>query len=192
MNSMFSKHRWMQVMWGILLFVAGAITIIFAVTNKGDNVSLALSIALAVILFAYGLTIIFSTFLELKSNFFKYELVVGAFIVAIGVVFCLNVRVISEILVNTIAASFLTFGAVFLARAIIAISTKQKVWWMPLCFVLAALFIAGGVLCLIFAEKVTNICFIVFGAVLVIVGVIQVYLAVKRAVEANKPAIEKK
>jgi len=192
MNSLFNKHRWMQVMWGILLFVAGAVTIIFAATNEGDNVSLALSIALAVVLFAYGLTIIFSSFLELRQSFFKYEIIIGAFVVAIGIVFCLNVKVISEILVNTIAACLLTFGAAFAARAIIAFVSKLKVWWKPLCIALAVLFVAAGVLCLVFADRVTNICFIVFGAVLVIVGVIEVYMAIKRAVESSKMAIEQK
>ncbi len=81
----------MQVVWGILLFVAGAITLIFAFSNNSEdsntNVSLVLSISLAIVLFAYGLTIIFSSFLELKDGFFKYEIILGAFIVAIGIVF---------------------------------------------------------------------------------------------------------
>ena len=54
-----------------MLFVAGAITIIFAVANKGEDVDIALGIAIAVVLFAYGLTVVFSSFLELKDQRIK-------------------------------------------------------------------------------------------------------------------------
>lgn len=192
MNSLFSKHRWMQVMWGILLFVAGAITIIFAVTSKGEDVALALGIAIAVVLFAYGLTIIFSSFLELKDGFFKYEIIIGAFVVAVGVVFCINHSLVADIIVSIIYVSLITFGLIFGIRAVLAIVSKQKVWWMPLCIVLAVLFIAAGILCLIFRRDVLNACYIVLGAILIIVGIIEVYMSIKRALESNSIGIEHK
>lgn len=192
MNSLFNKHRWMQVMWGILLFVAGAITIIFAVTNEGANVSLALSVAIAVILFAYGLTIAFSSFLELKDRFFKFEIIIGALIIAVGIVFCLNIDLIKGILVDTISAALLAFGAAFTTRAIIAYVRKLKVWWKPLCIVFATLFLAAGVLCLIFKANVVDACFIVLGVILILVGIFEVYMSIKRAIEASKQAIEQK
>lgn len=192
MNSIFNKHRWMQVMWGILLFVAGAITIIFAATNEGANVSLALSIAIAIVLFAYGLTIVFSSFLELKDGFFKYELIIGAFVIAVGIVFCMNIDLLKDIIVSTISASLLVFGTVFAARAIMAFVTKLKVWWIGLCIAISVLLIAGGVLCLIFKEDVVNICYLVLGVVLMIVGIIEIYITIKRAIEANSIGIEHK
>ena len=192
MNSLFSKHRWMQVMWGILLFVAGAITIIFAATSKGEDVALALGIAIAVVLFAYGLTIIFSSFLELKDGFFKYEIIIGAFVVAVGVVFCINHSLVADIIVSIIYVSLITFGLIFGIRATLAIVSKQKVWWMPLCIVLAVLFIAAGILCLIFRRDVLNVCYIVLGAILIIVGIIEVYMSIKRALESNSIGIEHK
>lgn len=195
MNSLFQKHRWMQVMWGILLFVAGAITIIYTFANgdkEDSNVSLVLSIALAIVLFAYGFTIIFSSFLELKDKFFKYEILIGAFIVAVGIVFVLNIELLKNIIVSLIAASLLTFGAVFLARTIIAFAKKLKVWWIGLCIALAVLFIAGGVLCLIFRSDVVDYCYVVLGVVLIIVGGGEIWLTIKRAMEANSIGIEQK
>ena len=124
MNSLFNKHRWLQVLWGILLFVAGIITIIFAVTNKGENVSTALSVAIAIVLFSYGLTIVFSSFLELREGFFKYEILIGAFVIATGIVFCMNVDFIKDVIVSLISASLLTFGAVFAIRAILGFVFK--------------------------------------------------------------------
>lgn len=192
MNSLFTKHRWMQVVWGILLFVAGAITIIFAVNDENTDVSLVLSIAVAIILFAYGMVIIFSSFLELKDGFFKYELIIGGFIIAIGIVFCMNTEVLKNIIVNTVAISLLVFGAIFGARAAVVLIGKKKVWWIWLAVTLAVLFIAGGILCLIFSEKVVNVCYFALGGILIVVGIIELYITVKRALEANSIGIEQK
>ena len=196
MNSLFNKHRWMQVMWGILLFVAGAITIIYTFANKGSdeetNVSLVLSISLAIVLFAYGFTIVFSSFLELKDKFYKYEIIIGAFIVAVGIVFVMNIDLLKDIIVSLIAASMLVFGATFIARTILAFAKKMKVWWMGLCIAFAVLFVAAGVLCLIFKDDVTEICYLVLGGVLVVVGAIEIYITIKRAIEGNNIGIEQK
>lgn len=192
MNSLFTKHRWMQVVWGILLFVAGAITIIFAVNGENTDVSLVLSIAVAIILFAYGLVILFSSFLELKDGFFKYELIIGGFVIAIGIVFCLNTEVLKDIIVNTVAISLLVFGVIFGVRVALAFIGKKRVWWVWLAIVLATLFIAAGILCLIFADKVVNICYFVLGGILIIVGIIELYITVKRAIEGNSIGIEQK
>ena len=192
MNSIFNKHRWMQVMWGILLFVAGAVTIIFAATNEGANVSLALSIAIALVLFAYGLTIVFSSFLELKDGFFKYEIIIGAFVIAVGIVFCLNIDLLKDIIVSLIASSLLVFGAVFVARVVMAFVRKLKVWWLSLSIVIAIIFLAAGVLCLVFRDEVVNICYLALGGILVIVGIIEIYMTIKRAIESTKVGIEQK
>ncbi len=192
MNSLFQKHRWMQVMWGILLFVAGAITIIYTFANEDGDVSLVLSVALAIVLFAYGFTIVFSSFLELKDKFFKYEILIGAFIVAVGVVFVMNIDLLKDIIVSLIAASLLTFGAAFTARTIMAFVKKLKVWWIGMCIALAVLFIAAGVLCLIFRDKVVDICYLVLGGVLILVGGGEIWLTIKRAMEANNIGIEQK
>ena len=195
MNSLFQKHRWMQVMWGILLFVAGAITIIYTFANmdqEDTNVSLVLSIALAIVLFAYGFTIIFSSFLELKDKFFKYEILIGAFIIAVGIVFVIKIKLLEEIIVSLIAASLLTFGTVFAVRTIVAFVRKLKVWWIGLCIALAVLFIAGGVLCLIFRNDVVEVSYVVLGGVLIIVGGGEIWLTIKRAMEANSIGIEQK
>lgn len=192
MNSLFNKHRWMQVMWGILLLVAGAITIIYTFANEGANVSLVLSVSIAIVLFAYGFTIVFSSFLELKDGFFKYEIIIGAFIIAVGIVFVMNIDLLTGVIVNLIAASLLTFGAAFAARSIIAFVKKLKVWWLGLCIAFAVLFVAAGVLCLIFSDKVVNACYLVLGGILVIVGCIEIYITIKRAIEANSIGIEQK
>ena len=192
MNSLFNKHRWMQVMWGILLFVAGAITIIYTFANEGANVSLVLSISIAIVLFAYGFTIVFSSFLELKDGFYKYEIIIGAFIVAVGIVFVMNIDLLTDIIVSLISASLLTFGTTFVARAVMAFAKKMKVWWMSLCIIFAVLFIAAGVLCLIFKDKVVDVCYLVLGGILVVVGCIEIYITIKRAIEGNKIGIEQK
>lgn len=182
----------MQVVWGILLFVAGAITIIFAVNDGETDVSLVLSIAIAIVLFAYGLVILFSSFLELKDGFFKYELIIGGFVIAIGIVFCMNTAVLKDIIVNTVAISLLVFGTIFGVRAALALIGKKKVWWIWFAIVLATLFIAAGVLCLIFKNDVVNVCYFALGGILIVVGIIELYITVKRALEANNIGIEQK
>lgn len=192
MNTLFNKHRWMQVMWGVLLIAAGGITILFASLNEQDKVSLAFSISIAIVLFAYGLTVLFSSFLEIREQFFKLELIIGTLIIAGGVVFCLNIDLVEDILVSLIASTLLTFGAVFLVRGIIVNATKLKVWWVPICYIFGVLFIAAGVLALIFKDRCVTVCYIALGAILVLLGAVEVYVAIKRSIELTKVGIEEK
>ena len=104
----------------------------------------------------------------------------------------MNIDLLKGIIVSLIASSLLTFGAVFVARTILAFAKKLKVWWIGLCIALAVLFIAAGVLCLIFRDKVVDICYLVLGGVLIIVGAGEIWLTIKRAMEANSIGIEQK
>ncbi len=179
-------------MWGVLLIAAGGITILFASLNEQDKVSLAFSISIAIVLFAYGLTVLFSSFLEIREQFFKLELIIGTLIIAGGVVFCLNIDLVEDILVSLIASTLLTFGAVFLVRGIIVNATKLKVWWVPICYIFGVLFVAAGVLALIFKDKCVTVCYIALGAILVLLGAVEVYVAIKRSIELTKVGIEEK
>ena len=192
MNSLFSRHRWMQVMWGILLFVAGTITIVFTATSEegADAVGLALSISLAVVLFAYGLTILFTTFLEMKNKMFKVELIFGAIIVAVAMVFVLKFDIVKNLIVLFAAINLLSFGIVFVVRAILCFTQKIRPVWRIFCIIFGVAFIACGVLAIIFEDKCLEICYFVIGALLIIAAIGQIVLAIKESMnkaKAQKP-----
>ena len=190
MNTLFNKHRWMQVMWGILLFVAGAITIIFTATSEegADAVGLALSISLAVVLFAYGLTILFTTFLEMKNKLFKPELIFGAIILAVAMVFVLKFSIVKDLIVIFAAINLIAFGGVFAVRAILCFTQKIRPVWRVFCIIFAVVFIACGVLAIVFENKCLEICYFVIGALLVLAGIGQIVLAVKESLNKAKLA----
>lgn len=190
MNSLFQKHKWMQVMWGILLFVAGAVSIVFTATQKDAAVSISLRVAIAVILFAYGLTILFTSFLELKTKFFKSEMIVGGLVIAVGIVFCIKDGLIEEILVWLASSILLVFGALFLVRGALYVAGKDKRNGLKvLCFIIAALFVAAGVLAIIFDEFSLEICYYVIAAIMMILGVLQIVLTIKRAIGEKQKAV---
>jgi len=188
MNSLFNKHRWMQVMWGILLFVAGTITIIFTATSEegADSVGLVLSICLAVVLFSYGLTILFTSFLEMKDKMFKAELVFGSIILAFAVVFCLKFEKVKDLIVLFAAINLLCFGVVFAVRAILCFTQKIRPVWRVFCIIFATVFIACGVLAIVFENDCLKICYFVIGALLVFTGITETILAIKESIKKAK------
>ena len=186
MKSLFSKYVWLQLILSILLLFGGAIIIAFAINDIKDgtqHVTDALNICVAVILFLFGGFAILATLLFESRKYITTGLLYGSASIAMGIMFCAKKLYIIEYVVYLLAIFLIVIGAVELIKAII-MTIKHKsyeVWRIVIAYVVAALFIGGGIVSLIpqFHDAL-QIPFCIFGGVLLfLAGVYQLYAGIR-------------
>lgn len=187
MKSLFSKYVWLQLILSILLLFGGALIVVFAILNKQNVLEDGLNIIAAVILFLFGLFAILASFLFETNKMFTNSLLYGSACIALGIFLCLGKLVLLEYLVYLLAIFFIVIGVLEIIKAIILIVKKDK--RLPLivvAFIFATLFIAGGILAIIFSTEVRIIFCIVAGVLLFAAGVYLLIFGIKALVEQSK------
>ena len=193
MKSLFNKYIWLQLILSILLLFGGTLIIVFAATGKQNILQDGLNIIAAVIFFLFGLFAILTSFIFEPNKVFTYGLLYGSACIAMGVFLCTRELVLLNYLVYLLAIFFIVIGAIELINGILLVVRKSKVIWMiVLSFFLAALFIAGGILALIYRENVKIAFCIVAGILLFAAGVYELIFGIKEMIDQNKNRGERK
>ena len=193
MKSLFKKYIWLQLILSILLLFGGTLIIVFAATGKQNILQDGLNIIAAVIFFLFGLFAILTSFIFEPNKVFTYGLLYGSACIAMGVFLCTRELVLLNYLVYLLAIFFIVIGAIELINGILLVVRKSKVIWMiVLSFFLAALFIAGGILALIYRENVKIAFCIVAGILLFAAGVYELIFGIKEMIDQNKNRGERK
>ena len=193
MKSLFTKYIWLQLILSILLLFGGALIVVFAVLGKQNILEDGLNIIVAVILFLFGLFAIIASFAFESDRVFTNGLLYGSACIAMGVFLCIKELVLLNYLVMLLAVFFIVIGAVEIIKGIILICTKYKVVAaIVITFVVGALFLAGGILALIFREDVKLAFCIVAGVLLFLAGVYLLITGIGAMIHANKNKEPKK
>ena len=171
MKSLFTKYVWLQLILSILLIFGGALVVVFAVLGKQNILEDGLNIIVAVILFIFGLFAIVASFAFESERIFTNGLLYGSACIALGVFLCIKELVLLNYLVMLLAIFFIVIGAVEIFKGVILIIKKKAIVAIVITFVIAVLFIAGGILALIFRNDVKLAFCIIAGALLFLAGV---------------------
>ena len=194
MKKLFSKFVWLQLILSILLLFGGVLVIVFAVKNE-DFLKQALNIIVAVILFLFGGFAILTTFIFERKSAISYAIIYGSASIALGVFLCMKQDkglYILDYLVYLLAIFFIVIGAIELIKAVVmTIKVKPKVYILVLAYTISVLFIAGGILSLIFADKVQTVFCIIAGALLCLLGVYELVEGIKEMIVQVKNAANK-
>ena len=94
--------------------------------------------------------------------------------------------ILLDYLVYLLAIFLIVVGALELIKAVIITAKKDKVPAIVITYIVAAIFVAAGILALIFNEKVRIAFCIVAGVLLFIAGVYELIMGVRLMVEQNK------
>ena len=187
MKKLFSKYAWLQLILSILLLFGGTLIIVFAFNNKEDILKLALNVIAAVILFLFGGFAILTAFLFERKSAISYAIVYGSASIAMGVFLCMNKLVLLEYLVYLLAIFFIVIGAIELVKSVVmTIKVKPPVYVLVLAYVFSVLFIAGGILSLIFSDKVQTAFCVIAGALLFLLGVYELVEGIKEMIAQVK------
>ena len=192
MKSLFSKYVWLQLILSILLLFGGAVIIAFAINNNTEVLENALNIVVAVILFLFGLFAILTAFVFETKKYITASLLYGSASIALGVFLCTKQLMLLEYLIYLIAIFLIVVGAVQLLKAILLTIRKEKdkLALIIITYILALLFIAAGILAIIFRDNVRNalniVASIIVGVLLLIAGGWELYLGIKAIISKNK------
>ena len=178
MGNLFKRYKWMQLFLGILLIVAGIVTIVISFINMGI-LSTTLSIIIAVVLFAFGGLILLSTFLEDKGNNYSTAIIYASLLIALGVILCIRNTLIQEVILYLVAVFCIAFGASQIIRGIIAIKYHAKPIVIILCFLLGAIGITLGIVSLCCQGTMMQIIYILVGALFIISGLVETIYGIK-------------
>lgn len=193
MKSLFTKYVWLQLILSILLLFGGSLIIAFGIMGKDEILVDALNIIAAVILFLFGTFAILATLVFEQGKMFTNGLLYGSACIALGVFLCMREFVLLNYLVVLLAIFFIVIGGVELIKGIIFIAKKDKnVPQIVIAFVIAAIFIAGGILALIFRDKVRIAFCIVGGVLLFAAGVWELFLGIRAMIAISKSRPSKK
>ena len=192
MKSLFSKYVWLQLILSILLLFGGAVIIAFAINNNTDVLENALNIVVAVILFLFGLFAILTAFVFETKKYITASLLYGSASIALGVFLCTKQLMLLDYIIYLIAIFLIVVGAIQLFKAILLTVKKQKhqLALIIITYVLAILFIAAGILAIVFRDNLKtglNIAAsIIVGVLLLVAGGYELYLGIKAIVGKNK------
>lgn len=173
------KDKWMKILLGIVLTIAGLVIVVFGIVKPGV-LSMTLSIVLAVSLFLIGALYLYNGLSKTaNANVIDFTYVLAAIAISLGVVLLVNTNLIASILVYIVSISVLTFGTALLIRGIILCARKSSAANCVLAIAIGIVLIILGVLALIFQGQITQIIYISSGALLLIIGILQIVDAVK-------------
>ena len=192
MKSLFSKYIWLQLILSILLLFAGSLIIAFAIIDK-NILEDGLNIIVAVILFLFGLFTIVASLTSGQDKVFTSDLLYAAGCIAFGVFLLMKDFIVLNYLVMLLAIFFIVLGTIELINGIILVVKKHKAMAaIIITFVVAALFIAGGILAIIFRDKIKTVVSIVAGVLVFAAGVYLLIVGIKALIAANKNKETKK
>ena len=190
MNTLFAKHKWLQIIYGALLLVAGILIIVMSINNP-ENITIWISVIFAIGLFIFGACSIMAGVFSLEKKFFNSLFIVGSLSIAFGVVLCtLAAGKDTDLMGNLIKVFFsvmlLAMGAVECGEAAAMIYFKRSKFAIAIFFILGALFIAAGVLTLIFWENIIKVVYAILGGVIAVIGLFEVVVGTLSFIGAKK------
>ena len=200
MKSLFNKYIWLQFILSVLLLFAGALIVAFSIKDGDEGTILikGLNIIVAIILYLFGLFAIVASFAFEPNKVITNGIVYGSASIALGIFLCTDRLIILDYLVYLLAIFFIVIGAIEIIKAIILLVKKaEKLVILIISMIFGAIFIAGGILSIIFSDKVRIVfCFIAaliliaIGLWLLITGIMTLIGGIKG--KSNKPVKKEK
>ena len=189
MKKLFTKYAWLQILLAVLLIGGGIAVIIIAANNKENVLADALCITTAVIFFIFGGIAILASFIVDYKKIVSLGIMYGSLSIACGILLCSYASHMDLLnyLVYVLSIFMIVFGAVELIKALVStIIRQQSLFVLIMTYVVAVLFITGGILSLVFRADITTVFCIGAGVVLIVVGILLLILGVKILISANK------
>lgn len=168
----------MQLFLGILLIVAGIVTIVISIVNMGI-LSTTLSIIIAVVLFSFGGLILLAGFMEDKGSTYNAAIIYASLLIAVGVILCVRNTLIQEVILYLVAVFCIAFGASQLIKAVVSIKLHAKPILIALCFILAAIGITLGIVALCNQGAMMQVIYILVGSLFIISGIVETVYGVR-------------
>ena len=185
MKTLFAKYKWMQLIYGLLLLVAGVLIIVAAIKDK-TQVSEWLSVIVAVGLFIYSAALLFTGVFSLKKKYFDITFIYAVLFVSVGVCLLCNRDLIDSFITIFVATLITAMGVVEIGEATSMIFFKRPVFFVVLFYILGAALITLGVLAFCFKDNVSQIIYVGVGVIMCLTALLQIGLGIHGLFIARK------
>jgi len=175
MKALFMKHKWMEIVYGALLVVAGILAVLVVLNNENEEISKWLSIVLAVTLFTYSITVLLTGFLTMNKRIFDITFLYAVAFIAVGVCLLIKTDLLGQFLLVFLATCLIGMAVVLVLQGVVVIVLKLKDGLLApiLIFILAAILLTGGILSFVFEQDVTRGVYMGLGGLIILLGVIE-------------------
>lgn len=186
MRLLITRFKWIGVVLGVLLILAGGTIIGCSIAKaagaikEDDVIPMVLSVVAAVLCFIIGAIYITVGLTTPLSTFFDPSFILGSISIAGGVVLLMQRAVVSDVIIYLIAISIIAIGAIYLIRGIIYAVSKYKVTTIVLAFVIATFAITAGILTICLKNNLFIVINIIIGTVVIAAGILQIWDTLRR------------
>lgn len=179
MKTLFEKYKWLRIVLGATLLIAGVLTVIFQANGIG-TIETIISIILAIICFLYGTLLIVTSLVRNTRTPFPLEIFIGGVFIGIGVTFLLPgvISSIALLIVYLVACGLIAVGALALVKAIIIICYKDPVQNWLFLLIAGAIALTGGILMLCYSDQVMKSVNYVIGVSIAVLGLFEIIYGV--------------
>lgn len=194
MKNIFKRNALLKLIEGVLLALTGILIAIFGGIDP-LKYERAISLSLAIFLFLDGAILFITAILDRKVKI-SLNIVTGSLLIAVGVVFIMSGINLNEFLPPFVSSILLAIGAGEIAKGTVQIVQKEKVIWIIVNFLIAAIAITFGILSIFYNKgedaTVKNIIYIILGIAIVVAATAEIVLASVSINEKRKKKLEEK
>ena len=194
MSKSLSKNKWLRILLGSLLAVAGIVIIVISIVKGNSGVTDLVTIVCAVCCFLYAALVIITSFVRYPRTPYPIALLVGAAFIAIGValIYTKFTDALGGFVIFLIPVLLISIGSLAIIKAIVILAHKDPVQNWLFLMVGGIVLVAGGIILLPgvlggFLLQITNIA---IGAAIAVVGVLEVIFALTNKKSLAMEAID--
>lgn len=195
MKNLFEQYKWLKIIFGIVLFSLGLMTLIIALNKNGDELVKIICLMIAIYCFVNAIFIAtFALLSEKKVGFngISGDLLISGVIIGVGVAFCFVDQasaVIGTIVQYCLPLILIALGAVILVKFILLVSNPESrsdhpAWVRSL--VAWIILLTVGIVFWIEKGNIIDIIYIIIGGLIMVVGVLVIVAAIITLVKDRK------
>ena len=171
MNKILEKHKWVNLVFAVILIAIGTVCIIVACVDK-KSFQLTLSVIIAIGLFIFALISLLSSLIGDNKSFFSTPLIYASISIALGIILCSDTNAFGTFITKFISTLLITFGGVEAAKGLFLLLFKAKLPLIIIALVIGTLGIAFGIISFCKPNETETVAYVVAGALIALTGLV--------------------
>ncbi len=181
MSKSLGKNKWLRILLGSLIAIAGIVIIIVSIVKGNGGVSNLVTLVCAICCFIYAGIVIIASFIRHPRTPYPVALLVGGAFIAIGVTLIVThfTDALGNFVINLVPIILIAIGGLATIKAVVIICHKDPVMNWLFLIIGGLVLVAGGIILLPnvlggFLQQITNI---TIGIAIAALGILEIILA---------------
>lgn len=187
MKTLFQKYKWLQIVLGIVLLVAGILAIVFSINNIAV-ITRVIAIIIAVCCFVFAIMLITASFLNNPRTPFPLEVLIAGIAIGVGITLCIGS--VAEGLIGylgcLVACCLIALGSVAIIKSAVIICYKDPIQNWLIMIICGAVALVGGILMLCYPNEISTAINYIIAALIIALGVFEIILGINAVSKSKK------